>query len=639
MPSGEVRLAVDCGSVTTTAVLVWPDGRWRVLRFDDRPVLLSAVFVSSSGRMTAGVEAWQAAARSREGLFVPAPSRRIRDDAISGNGVTATGVEVVAESLRRVAEVTAQLVGGPVYDVRLVVPASWGPRRSMLLRKAAHRAGLPAVRVVPAPVAVAELLVATGVPVPVGAHVAVCDAGGGVEATVLRRGLDGFEVVSVLADPDAGGLRLDEQVAASLNGFTPPDVAGPVGADPGWWQVLAAARTAKEELGARPAVTVDMPAPLMPVVLTASALQTQARPLWERAARLSVDAVQAADLQPADLTGVFLAGGGAVMPQAAEVVAAALGRPVQVVPDPQIAAARGAAGAAGDPAGAGGGLPVMSWLPELPLRRLLGVLVPAVASAGLFVEFLSLKVRHPNEFVRPFEQNVPVMPRVVMNWGELGMACLLALVACLCAAAVLGAVLPANAGLPVPGSSEAVRMGGGLVVAAVLGSFVAAMGGVGAAVYLVAPLGSFLRWALLCTLPLALVAVGTGMLAAARGRTPVAGWHNFLRFPILSVIPAAVGMLLVSAAHHYMTVNAGLTDTVERTGGFLIGVGAGLALVRPLLYRVIVVPPLAALTMTIVDIHTTGIVACFYIAAVTCWWLQRWWQLLYQTPAGWPADG
>ncbi|GFJ82073.1 hypothetical protein Phou_062530 [Phytohabitans houttuyneae] len=127
MPPGEVRLAIDCGSVTTAAVLVWPDGQWQVLRFDDRPVLSSAVFVRPNGRMVAGEDAWQQAVATVEGLFVPSPVRRIREEAISSGAVTVAGVDVVAEPLRQVAQVAGLVVGGPISDVRLVVPAGWGP--------------------------------------------------------------------------------------------------------------------------------------------------------------------------------------------------------------------------------------------------------------------------------------------------------------------------------------------------------------------------------------------------------------------------------------------------------------------------------------------------------------------------------
>jgi hypothetical protein len=77
------------------------------------------------------------------------------------------------------------------------------------------------VTLVPPPIAVADHVVATGVVVPVGSYLAVCDLGAGVEASVLRRGPTGFEVLSTLDDPDAGGARVDELLAAQLSGHQP----------------------------------------------------------------------------------------------------------------------------------------------------------------------------------------------------------------------------------------------------------------------------------------------------------------------------------------------------------------------------------------------------------------------------------
>jgi hypothetical protein len=72
-------------------------------------------------------------------------------------------------------------------DVHLVIPAAWGPRRRTAMRQAAHRAGLGQPTLVEAPIAAAQHLLATGTQMVVGAYLAVCDVGGGFEATVLRR--------------------------------------------------------------------------------------------------------------------------------------------------------------------------------------------------------------------------------------------------------------------------------------------------------------------------------------------------------------------------------------------------------------------------------------------------------------------
>ncbi|WP_200214497.1 hypothetical protein [Micromonospora coerulea] len=52
-------------------------------------------------------------------------------------------------------------------------------------------------------------MLATGLQLPVGAFIVVCDVGAGAEVPVLRRDPAGFEVLSTLADPAAGGTAVD----------------------------------------------------------------------------------------------------------------------------------------------------------------------------------------------------------------------------------------------------------------------------------------------------------------------------------------------------------------------------------------------------------------------------------------------
>ncbi|MFC0529013.1 hypothetical protein [Phytohabitans kaempferiae] len=102
----------------------------------------------------------------------------------------------------------------------------------------------------------------------------------------------------------------------------------------------------------------------------------------------------------------------------------------------------------------------------------------------------------------------------------------MALVACLCAAALLASVLPANVGMRTGGGSEGVEIGGGLLAALVMGLAVAGLYAVGAAEYIVAPPAPFLKWTLVPLLPLALVVVVAAVAVARWGRRPTAGWRG-----------------------------------------------------------------------------------------------------------------
>ena len=221
---------------------------------------------------------------------------------------------------------------------------------------------------------------------------------------------------------------------------------------------------------------------------------------------------------------------------------------------------------------------------------------------------------------------------VIVNWGELAMASMLILIACLCAATLLASLLPLAASPHASAGSGAGQMGSGLLVAVALGTSLAGVYALGGALLFEAPIEPFLRWALLPLVPLVMVVVTVALLAARWGRRPSQGWHSWLRFPIGSVIPAATGMLIVDYMVSHNSINPLLSGPLTRLGGLLVGVGAALALARQPLFRLVLALPLSVVTAGITGIGTTGVLAVMYILAVTVWWLQRLWQL-WQRPA------
>lgn len=139
MRAGEARLAIDCGSSSTTAVVAWPDGTWVPLMFDGEPALPSAVLLSRDGNVLTGHQAWQAAATDPQ-RFIPAP-RRSPEQQVTVAGTDVDTLDLVAATLRRVAGEAQRFLGSVVEDVRVVVPAGWGPRRRTWMRHAAAAAG------------------------------------------------------------------------------------------------------------------------------------------------------------------------------------------------------------------------------------------------------------------------------------------------------------------------------------------------------------------------------------------------------------------------------------------------------------------------------------------------------------------
>ncbi|MFI7523778.1 Hsp70 family protein [Micromonospora globbae] len=617
MREGEARLSIDCGTATTKAVLAWPDGSSTSLSFDAAPHLPSAVYVSPSGEVWTGQQARQAAVEE-PGRLIPSP-RRPADDGLTVEGTTVDALEVVAAPLRRVAVEAERVAGGPVRDVRLVVPAGWGPRRRTWLRQVAHRAGLPQPRLVEAPVAVAGHLLATGVQLPVGSFIVVCDVGAGAEVTVLRRGPSGFEVLATLADPAAGGTAIDEALAAIL-------IGGDVLGDGAVWSASAeSVRAAKEALTAHPAVTVPLP-DRPPVVANSAMLEQAAGPVLQRVAQLIQETISAAELTAADVASIYCVGGSAHLPQLAQAIAARTGVTLTVVAEPASAGVLGAADA-------GAANPSSADVVEVevpPVRRAVAIAIPGFASLALIWQCLTTAERH---------STLGVYFWVDLNWGEFTLAAVMALLACLAAGTVLGSLIAARS--PTPGTrTEGGRVSIGILAAVSLGTAIAGLYAVVASQYFGQPVGRFLSWALWPIAPIAVLAVAMAVVAARQWRVPHGGWSALLAAPIGSVVTATLGMGLVQyslTAERWPDMLLWI-DVAGRVGGLLLGVGVVMALVAPLMFRLILAAPLAVITAAIVNDQAAGILGVTYAVAVAVWWVTRLWTRIIRpappSPAG-----
>jgi len=620
-------LGIDYGAATTAAVLAWPDGRWRPVLFDGQPGLPSAVLLTGGGEPLTGLDALRPG--SDPGGLVAEPKRQLDDHHTGGDGV----VDLIAATLRRVGQAATALAGEPVGDVRLVVPAGWGPRRRTVLRRAAHRAGLAVPSLVPAPVAVAQHLLTTGVQVPVGWWLVVCDGGAGFEAAVVARAAAGFEVVSTIATAEAGGRRVEQALGETLLAATVTATGRAAAVEGGdRVAVLAAARNAAQALARMPAVTVALPAG-PPVVVTAAQLDAATGPVVEAAVEVTRQAVQAAELPVERCAGVFCVGGMPGLTALAQRVAAELQLPARVTAEPKLAAVLGtvhASAAVVDEVVAG---PV-----EPPLRRAVGVLVPAVASLALVGQFYAT-ARIESAFDRRYAY-------LLANWGELALAALAALLACLAAAPILAlAVAGARAGRnDAPGPTDADQHPGqqvstGLLAAVAGGLSIAGLYAMVGSVAFGLPGGAFLRWTLLACLPVALAAGGLALFAL-RGVDPGTAWHRFLAFPHASVACAAVGMLLLQhadTAPRY-PATALLTAVSGRVGACLLGAAAAFAVDLPRRYQLILAAPLAIFAAAVGSGLTAGLLAVVYVVAVALWWGQRVWRLARRR-APHPAGG
>ncbi|MGC4815073.1 Hsp70 family protein [Micromonospora sp. DT228] len=528
------------------------------------------------------------------------------EDATAGDA-GGDALEVAASPLRRVAAEAERVVGQPVRDVRVVVPAGWGPRRRTWMRQVAHRAGLPQPRLVEAPVAVAEYLLTTGVRVPVGAFLVVCDVGAGAEVTVLRRGPAGFEVLATLADAAAGGTAVDHALADALIGASTGEAQG--ASRP---SVAHSVRVAKEALAIHPAVTIPLP-DRPPVIANSAMLDEAVRPVAWRVAQLTQETVAAAELTVGDLAGIYCVGGSAQLPHLAAAIAEHTGAAPVVVPEPGLVAARGAA----DVGAVDTGTLERVEVQVPPVRRAAAIAVPGFASLALIWQCLLTAEEHGV---------LGVYYSVSVNWGEFTMAAVMALLACLAAGTVLGSLIVARS--PTPGTrTEGGRVSVGILAAVSLGAAIAGLYAVVTSQYFGMPVGPYLKWALWPIAPVSVMAVAMALVAARQWRIPHGGWSALLAAPTGSIVAATLGMGLVQ---YSLTADRWpdrilWIDIAGRVGGLLLGVAVVMAVVTPLMFRIILAAPLAVIFAAIVSRRAAGMLGVIYAIAVATWWATRLW--------------
>jgi outer membrane protein assembly factor BamB len=359
-------LGVDLGTSHTVAMLRWPDGRTRPLLFDGQPLLPSAVYLDTGGRLHVGRDA-QRLGYADPARIEPHPKRHIDAESVLLAGTGVPVADLFAALLGGVAR-EAVATAGFLPPAVLTYPAAWGARRRTILTEAVGKAGWPAqTRLVAEPVAAARYFSdVLRRPVPVGSALAVFDFGGGtLDVAVVRNegfGPDGqprFEVASCGGADDLGGLDLDASLVDHLGKAL-------AGGEPGAWGALTDPTTlaqwrarrqfwddvrgAKEMLSRAALAPVPVPGVENAVHVTRDELEGAAGPLIRRGVAEAGTVIKAAGLTPAELAGLFLVGGSSRVPLVARLLHSELGIAPTVLEQPELPVAEGAIVVATHPA-------------------------------------------------------------------------------------------------------------------------------------------------------------------------------------------------------------------------------------------------------------------------------------------------
>ncbi len=350
--SGPWVLAIDFGTSFTSAAMV-ADGRMEVLEVDGLRRLPSTVLWAHDELVVGTAAESQRVLNPRAADRNPKRALGLRRNLLLDGhavpveqAVAAVLGAVYQEALRRSGQV-------PPAEVRLTHPARWSEERLAALRAAASAAGIPSVSLMAEPVAAAVHY--GGGHVATGEYVAVYDLGGGTfDTTVLRRTDDGFE----LAGPPGGDDRLGGEdfdhrlmdfVLARL-AVTDPDAASALreSNDLHWRRaaadLLLECRQAKEALSRQTAYTMLLPAPVSQEVrLTRPEFEALIRADIQRSIDEFSATIDAAGLEPSDISARYLTGGSSRIPLVSRLLHEAFDAVPDTFDDPKVAVALGAA--------------------------------------------------------------------------------------------------------------------------------------------------------------------------------------------------------------------------------------------------------------------------------------------------------
>ncbi|MEU0558625.1 Hsp70 family protein [Dactylosporangium sp. NPDC006015] len=345
-------LAIDYGTSNTVAMLSYPDGRVRPMLFDGSPLLPSTVCVGANGQILTG-RAAQRQARLVPESCEPNPKRRVDDRNLLLGEQSVPVVDLVAATLGRVRQEATRALSMSPSRVVITYPVEWGPARQSVLVDAARQAGLPQVVLVPEPTAAATYFATVlGRELQPGGCVVVYDLGAGTfDVSVVQRGPTGFAPLSYRGLDDFGGLDLDESVLS---------IAGDAvaAASPQEWQRLRSpqntadsrafrtlwqdATEVKEALSSQSSAAMLVPLVDREVIVGREQFEELARPRLADTVRITTQCIREARIEPQQIGGVFLVGGGTRIPLVSTLLHTALGVAPTVLDQPELVVAEGA---------------------------------------------------------------------------------------------------------------------------------------------------------------------------------------------------------------------------------------------------------------------------------------------------------
>jgi molecular chaperone DnaK len=352
-------IGIDLGTATCEVAIPQNGRPLRIREIGNAPhgFLPSVVGFAPDGVLCVGTAAEQ--------LLIPYPDRAVAEvKRLMGTDARVilanqefTPQEVSAVLLRHLKQEAERVLGAPVTEAIITVPAYFTNVQRQATRDAGELAGLTVRRLINEPTAAA---LAYGLERPgVEERIVVYDLGGGtLDVTVLELSEGVLDVLASTGNARLGGKDFDER----LMRFLRDECIRATGVDPESTPALrqrlkAVAKRAKEDLSSSERTLVSLDhlalrsdgAPVsFTYTLTRAAFEAQIDDIVTSTGKQLDEALHAKGLSPHDISTVLLVGGSTRVPLVRQFVSAYFGgRPLRTEIDPDEAVALGAAILAG----------------------------------------------------------------------------------------------------------------------------------------------------------------------------------------------------------------------------------------------------------------------------------------------------
>jgi YVTN family beta-propeller protein len=342
-------LGVDLGGTFVTAATA--DGPHpEVLELGGRSRAAAVVFRADDGGLLTGDDAVERGL-ARPDLLARGLKRRLGNPApVRLAGASYPPAELLATCLRAAVAHAEQRNGGPPERLVLTRPEYWGAGRREAFDSVARMAGPVDPHVVGEPEAVAAHRADLG-ELADGDTIAVYDLGGSTfDATVLRQ--DG-DRAHILGRPEGieqlGGTNFDEAILAHVNSTAGGVLSGLDLRQPD--NTAAVARLRRECVRAKEALSTETGTSIEAVLsgrriavqLSRDEFEDMIRTPVQTTVMALIRALESASVESGTLAAVVLVGGSARIPLVRRMISEALARSVVLDPEPEHAAALGAA--------------------------------------------------------------------------------------------------------------------------------------------------------------------------------------------------------------------------------------------------------------------------------------------------------